>query len=374
MGPNPLHPLHELAEHGQSVWLDDLTREMLEDGTLAGLIRDDGVTGLTSNPKTFSQAIAGNSRAYEAGLREAAARGRTAEAAYEGLAVEDVRAACDLLRDVHDRSAGQDGFVSLEVSPHLAFDTQATIEEAHRLWERVERDNVLIKIPGTSAGLGAIEACLAGGVNVNVTLLFSLDRYREVADAWFRGMETRVRRGEPLGVRSVASFFLSRIDVKVDALLDEIAEPTRRLRGRAAVASARLAYQIWKRLFSESNARWQRLSEGGASPQKLLWASTSTKDPSFSDTKYVEALIGDRTINTMPRETLAAFRDHGEAATPTLELEIGEQRTVLDDLGRAGIDLAQVTEQLVEEGVEKFVRPFDDLLQALEREMGSRVG
>lgn len=367
------NPLRRLSEYGQSVWLDNLTREMIASGTLAGHLRDDNVTGITSNPSTFHEAITG-SPAYDDALKKLAGENRPAGEAYEELAIEDVQSACDLLREAYDRRQGRDGFVSLEVSPHLARDAKATIEEATRLWERVGRENVFIKIPGTAEGLEAIEACLAQGVNVNITLLFSLDRYREVAEAWFRAMRTRVDRGQAPDVKSVASFFLSRIDAKVDPLLDASENPrAERLRGCTAIASAKLAYQIWKELFADSQRRWRRLREAGAMPQKLLWASTSTKDPSFHDTKYVEALIGEQTINTMPDTTLEAFRDHGKVA-PTLEQDLGEQHEVVHGLSELGIDLRSVTDELVEEGIDKFAKPFDELLRALDEKLGSGVG
>jgi transaldolase len=372
------NPLQQLREHGQSVWLDNLTRVMIEDGSLERLIREDGLSGITSNPKTFHGAISG-SDAYDRQIRELAGRGITSEQVFEELAVRDVRDACDLLRPVYDETGGNDGFVSLEVSPRLARRAQATIDEALRLWKRVDRPNVLIKIPGTKEGLTAIWTCLAEGVNVNITLLFSLERYGHVVAAWWQAMETRRRRGLPPVVKSVASFFLSRIDAKVDPLLDEIAASggdgsgAATLRGRTAIASAKLAYELWKQRFAEPNPAWATLHDAGIAPQRLLWASTSTKDPAYDDGKYVEALIGPRTVNTMPEHTLAAFRDHGSVAS-TLERDLDEQRSVLTRLDEYGVDLDRVTNELEEEGIAKFVEPFDAAVEALGEKIRALAG
>jgi transaldolase len=360
----PENPLLQLRQNGQSVWLDDLNRRMLQDGSLERLIREDGVSGVTSNPKIFHQAISSGTD-YDEQIRELVDRQLPVHRIFEELAVCDVRDACDLLREVHDRTGGEDGFVSLEVSPRLARDTAGTIDEALRLWEAVDRPNLFVKIPGTVEGLPAIRACLERGVNINVTLLFSLDRYDEVLGAWFAAMEQRLERGRPLTVKSVASFFLSRIDAKVDPLLDAIGGDALSVRGRAAVASAKLAYELWQDGFCDTNPAWARMREAGAIPMKLLWASTSTKDPRYPDTKYVEALIGPRTVSTMPRETLDAFREHGQVA-PTLRQHIDEQHATIEKLADLGIDMPQVTDELVEAGIDKFMQPYDELIEALD--------
>jgi transaldolase len=366
----PANPLVELNRHGQSVWLDDLSRAMIQDGSLARRIREDALTGITSNPKIFRDAIAAKG-VYDSRIEALAARGLSPVAIYEHLAIADVRDASDLFRPAYDRTGGTDGFVSLEVSPHLARDTVGTIAEAERLWNAVDRPNVFIKIPGTAEGVPAIEACLTRGINVNITLLFSLQAYRDVMEAYLRALEARHARGEPLGsVASVASFFLSRIDVKIDRWLDErsakggdAATAATALRGRAAIASARVAYSLWKAQFSSD--RWRALEAAGAHAQKPLWASTSTKDPAYSDVKYVEALIGPDTVNTMPEETLDAFRDHGRVAD-TIETDLDDDRQALARLGSVGIDLDRATTELVEEGIQKFVQPFDALLETVE--------
>ncbi|MFQ5877728.1 MAG: transaldolase [Acidobacteriota bacterium] len=363
------NPLIELTEAGQSIWLDNLTRTMIQDGRLARLVREDGLSGVTSNPTIFHKAMTSQD-AYDEQIRTLADRGQSAGEIYEALAIRDIRGAADILRPVYERTERTDGFVSLEVSPHLARDTRRTVDEAERLWKAVDRPNVLIKIPGTDEGIPAIEACLARGINVNITLLFSLDAYRKVMEAYFRAMETRIGRGEaPAGVASVASFFLSRIDVKVDESLDAMAasgrhaEEARALRGRSAVASARLAYGLWKQTHAAD--RWKKLESAGARFQKPLWASTSTKDPTMPDVRYVEALIGPHTINTMPDETIDAFRDHGRVR-PTLEADLDQERRVIDRLAAIGIPIDRVTRELVDEGIDKFVRPFDALLESLE--------
>ena len=364
------NPLLLLGEQGQSVWLDNLTRVLLRDGTLARLIKEDGLTGVTSNPSIFKNAMT-TGTAYDAPIRELAKGGRDAVAIYEELAIEDIRGAADLLRPVYDRTRGADGFVSLEVSPHLARDTRGTTDDARRLWRRVERPNVLIKIPGTAEGIPAIEACLAEGININITLLFSLAAHRAVIEAWFRALETRQANKRPIDrVASVASFFLSRIDVKLDRELDALiargdrADEARRARGRTAIANARLAYQLWKEM--HAGPRWKKLQDAGARFQRPLWASTSTKDPGEPDVKYVEPLIGRHTVNTMPDETIDAFRDHGRAVADTVEQGLDEARGVMQVLKTLGIDIDRVTGELVVEGIDKFVKPFDALMQALE--------
>jgi transaldolase len=364
------NPLLKLQSFGQSIWLDFLSRALLASGRLKRLIEEDGLRGVTSNPAIFEKAIAGSSE-YDDDIRTLARQGKSAAEIYEALTVADVQAAADLFRPVYDRLDGRDGFVSLEVSPHLAYDTEGTIAEARHLWSRLGRPNVFIKVPATKPGLPAIRQLISEGVNVNVTLLFGLPRYREVAEAYIAGLEDRAARGLPLDrVASVASFFLSRIDVLLDPVLERIAqeggtkgEIARGLIGEVAIASAKVAYQIYKEIYR--GERFQRLAWQGARTQRLLWASTSTKNPAYSDVKYVEPLIGPDTINTMPLETLNAYRDHGNPA-PRLEEGVEHAYRVLEQLAQVGIDIDQATQQLEEEGVHKFVVPFDSLMALLE--------
>jgi transaldolase len=364
------NPLLKLQSFGQSIWLDFLSRALLASGRLKRLIEEDGLRGVTSNPAIFEKAIAGSSE-YDDDIRTLARQGKSAAEIYEALTVADVQAAADLFRPVYDRLDGRDGFVSLEVSPHLAYDTEGTIAEARHLWSRLGRPNVFIKVPATKPGLPAIRQLISEGVNVNVTLLFGLPRYREVAEAYIAGLEDRAARGLPLDrVASVASFFLSRIDVLLDPVLERIAqeggtkgEIARGLIGEVAIASAKVAYQIYKEIYR--GERFQRLARQGARTQRLLWASTSTKNPAYSDVKYVEPLIGPDTINTMPLETLNAYRDHGNPA-PRLEEGVEHAYRVLEQLAQVGIDIDQATQQLEEEGVHKFVVPFDSLMALLE--------
>lgn len=358
------NPLARIADHGQSVWLDDIQRRMLHDGELETLIDRDGLRGMTSNPAIFEKAITGDA-SYAPQLRELAAGGATVAEAYETLAVDDVRRAADLLLPVHARSRGRDGYVSLEVAPQLARDTEGTLAEARRLWARLDRPNVMIKVPATREGLPAIRRLIAEGISVNVTLLFSVERYVEVQDAWLAGLEDRQRAGRPVdGIASVASFFLSRIDTLVDERLGLLgAEEAIALRGEAAIASANVAYTRYHEAIA--SARWQALAAAGAMPQRLLWASTSAKDPAYDALKYVEPLIGPDTVTTLPRETLDAYREHGE---PAARLAPGAEKPVraLDLLAAAGIDMAAVAEQLETEGIDKFVQPFERLYATLE--------
>lgn len=363
------NPLRQLQEKGQSVWLDNLTRAALRDGRLQRLVDQDGLSGVTSNPAIFHKAMTKGSD-YENAIIALAREGAAAREIYETLAIEDIRAAADLLAVTFARTGGDDGFVSLEVSPRLARDTRGTIDEAERLWKMVDRPNVFIKIPGTLEGVPAIEECLARGIPINVTLLFSTAAHERVIEAFWRALERRRDQKKPLGeVRSVASYFLSRIDTHVDAQLDEMAEQgdhgneVRALRGKAAIASAKIAYALWTDL--HRSERWKALEQAGARPQKTLWASTSTKDDAYSDVRYIEALIGPQTINTMPDDTLDAFRDHGRVAD-TLTRGVDEARDEVARLAKIGIDLDQVADALVQEGIEKFIKPFDGLLDTLE--------
>jgi len=353
------NPLKELEALGQSVWLDDIHRGWLRDGTFGHWISEDGISGVTSNPAIFAKAIR-ETRDYEEAIAEGARESLSAEPLFERMAISDVQAAADLLRPTFDATAGADGFVSLEVSPHLADDTQGSIAAARRLWRDFGRPNAMIKVPGTRAGLPAIRTLISEGININITLLFGLERYREVVDAWMSGLEDRLRDGKPIAqISSVASFFLSRIDTLVDKRLEALGGASAAdLRSRAAVASARLAYVIFDQW--TGSARWQRLRAAGVRPQRLLWASTSTKDPALPDTYYVEALIARQTVNTMPQTTIDAFRDHGEAAVRIHE-NLDDARRTVEALRDAGIDLRTVADQLEREGVKKFIEPFDEL-------------
>ncbi len=362
------NPLQEIKVLGQSVWLDYIQRNILENGEVARMIETDGLAGMTSNPAIFEKAINEHSN-YDESIKVFAHNGLHAREIYEALAIEDVQQAADLFRPVYDESNGRDGFVSLEVSPLLAYDTAQTIAEAQRLWTQLDRPNVMIKVPATCEGLSAITKLIAVGINVNVTLLFGVARYQEVADAFMDGLQERVAQDKPLDhIASVASFFLSRIDVLVDKHLDNLATidtggSASVLRGQTAVACARLAYQHY--LNWTESSRWQALSKKGAQTQRLLWASTGTKDPAYSDIKYVEALIGRETINTMPPDTLAAYRDHGHPAL-RIEQELDEARSLQGKLSELGIHLDVIGEQLETEGVQKFITPFENLLKRLD--------
>ncbi|MCC7412757.1 MAG: transaldolase [Gammaproteobacteria bacterium] len=362
--PRTQNPILRLRDAGQSVWLDYIRRRMLEDGELERLIAEDALAGMTSNPAIFEQAI-GGSDDYDAAIATLAREGRQAQEIYAALTHADIARAADLFGPVYERSGGRDGYVSLEVSPHLARDAAGTVAEAKVLWRELDRANVMIKVPGTRAGLAAIEQLIAAGVNVNVTLLFSVTRYREVAAAYIAGLEARVAAGLPIdGVASVASFFLSRIDTLVDSQLDARADSQAgTLRGRSAIACARLAYAAWGEI--HAGERWRKLSAAGARRQRLLWASTGTKDAAYSDVLYVEELIGPDTVNTMPPQTMAAFRDHGRVAV-TLERDLDVAQAVPGRLRTLGIDLDAVAERLEEEGIEKFVAPYDKLLATIE--------
>lgn len=370
--------LLQLQDDGQSIWLDFIRRDMLVSGELQQLIEVDGVSGVTSNPSIFEKAI-DESHDYDDAIRRLARAGKSASGIYEALVVDDIQRAADLLRPIYDGRKGQDGFVSLEVSPHLARETAGTIAEARRLWVAVDRPNILIKVPGTQEGLLAIHQLISEGININVTLLFGLPRYQEVAEAYIKGLEERARAGKPLEqTASVASFFLSRIDVLIDRLLaekrdsdDDAAELALALQGKVAIASAKLAYQDYKRIFEGS--RFEALAAQGAHVQRLLWASTSTKNPAYSDVKYVETLIGLHTVNTLPLETLNAYRDHGHPAA-RLEEDILHAQQVLQRLADEHIDLNQVTQQLEDEGLQKFIEPFDHLMNSLERKRVAALG
>lgn len=355
---NPLTKLHEL---GQSIWLDFFDREIMDSGRLQKLIDEDKLGGITSNPSIFEKAIESGSD-YDEDVRKFAEEDSDAENIFFKFAVKDIQRAADILKPVFDAANGNDGFVSLEVSPFLANDEEGTVAQAIDLWNRVNRKNVMIKIPGTKEGLRAIRRATAHGVNVNVTLLFGLERYREVTDAYLSGLEDRVNEGKPIDeITSVASFFLSRIDVLLDPKLKE--KGLDDLAGKVAIDSAKSAYGIYKEVFESD--RYKKLAEKGAKKQKVLWASTSTKNPDYSDVMYVETLIGDNTINTLPLETIDAFRDHGKAGL-TVEDGMEKVEANLAKLKENGIDLNQVSDQLEKEGIQKFNESFEKLLKAIE--------
>ena len=363
------NPLLELEALGQSIWMDFIRRGVISSGELQRLIEEDGVSGVTSNPSIFEKAIA-ESHDYDETIRALTRQGKDSNEIYQLLTVEDIQNVADLLRPTYDRTDGKDGFISLEVSPTLAHDTAGTLEEARRLWALVDRPNLMIKVPATKEGIPAIRQLISEEINVNITLLFGLPRYKEVAEAYISGLEMLATRGGNLKqVASVASFFLSRIDVLLDPLLEKKmltggpqSEIATRLQGQVAIASARVAYQLYKEIFGSE--RFRKLADGGARPQRLLWASTSTKNPAYEDTKYVEALIGAETINTLPVETLNAYRDHGHP-TLSLDQDISRAYHTLNQLSSVGINLDAVTEQLEQEGVEKFVTAFNKLTIAL---------
>ncbi len=357
--------LAALIKLGTSVWLDFIKRSTIESGELERLVREDSVVGETSNPSIFEKAIIGSDD-YDKRLRQLDDEGLEVPEIYETIAVEDVQAAADIMRSVYDETEGLDGYVSLEVAPSLAIDIEGTVEAAARLWKRLDRPNVMIKIPGNEEGLDAIRRSIASGINVNATLLFAVDAYKKVADAYISGLEDRAEAGEPIDkIASVASFFVSRIDTAVDKKLDELNRND--LAGKAAVANAQVAYAEYLELFQSD--RFKRLSEKGAKWQRVLWASTSTKNPEYSDVKYIEELAGKNVVNTMPLETLEAFRDHGEAED-RLSGEGDRAKKVLEELNSAGVDFNQVTDQLLEDGIESFAQAMEKLLQGVENFAG----
>ncbi len=363
--------LNELINYGQSYWLDNLTRGKIKKGEIKKRVKEQGLRGITSNPSIFNKAISKGTD-YDDQIKKLVRQKKGVQEIYEGLTVKDVQDACDLLRPVYDEADGTDGFVSLEVSPYLARDTQGTIEEARRLFAKVDRPNCYIKIPGTVEGVPAIEQCLYEGININITLLFSIQSYEDVAWAYIKALERRLEEGKDIKrISSVASFFLSRIDVLTDQLLGHYIIPEKttgeprpeNLLGKAGIASAKIAYQSFKNIFS--GERWQRLKDNGARVQKPLWASTSTKDPLYADVRYIETLIGPHTVNTLPDESIEAFADHGKIYENSIEEGVEEARKTFDDLGRLGIDIDFVTRQLVNEGIEKFIKPYDNLMKTL---------
>jgi len=359
------NPLIQLGELGQSPWYDYITRDLITEGELARLIREEGLRGMTSNPTIFEKAVSG-SELYDEDIRALTEAGRDAVGIFDALSIEDIQEACDVFRPTFDELANGDGTVSIEVGPSLAYEAEGTLEETLRLHHAVNRPNVFVKIPGTETGLGPIEKATAAGVNVNITLLFSVDRYRDVIEAYFRGLETRVRKGEPIAhIHSVASFFVSRVDTKVDKLLDAKGDP-KKIRGKTAIANACKAYQLFEETMSSE--RWRLLAAEGGNLQRPLWASTSTKDPAFPDIYYIEALIAPYTVNTMPPETFKAYKDHGKPMD-RVHAGIREADEILGKLAESGIDLGQVTKELEEEGVEKFSASYAKLLEGLEAKM-----
>jgi transaldolase len=360
--------LHKLSALGQSVWIDYLSREMLQTGELERMMRDDAVVGVTSNPTIFQKAISQGDR-YDAQLKELVESGETdPKEIFLQLSSNDIADACDLLRKVWDEGHGLDGYVSWEVDPTLANDREGTIAEARRLHDWMERPNLYVKIPATEPGLGAIEEMIAAGRNINVTLIFSLERHKAVMESYIRGVERLVGDGgDPATVHSVASFFVSRVDTEADKRLDALGGEATKLKGKLAVANAKLAYQNCLEAFS--GPRWEALERKGATKQRCLWASTSTKNPEYRDVLYVEELIGPETVNTMPEETIQAFQDHGQVAE-TLTQGLDEARQLFDDLRDAGIDYDDVSETLEREGVQKFSDSFEDLLDGIKAKRG----
>jgi transaldolase len=352
--------LAKMRELGQAPWVDEISREDIKNGGLQQMI-DDGIVGVTSNPSIFQKAIAG-SDLYDQQLQELARKEDDPKEIFWAIARDDIRDACDIFMPVYEETSGQDGFVSLEVEPEIAHDIQATIDEAARLHEMVDRPNLFVKIPATLQGVVAIEEMISRGKSINVTLIFSLERYREVARAYIRGIQRLVENGgDPSGVRSVASFFVSRIDVEANKRLEDLGADD--LKDELAIANAKLAYQVYKEVFG--GVRWRSLEEKGANRQRLLWASTSTKDPDLPDTIYVDNLIGPETVNTMPKKTIEAVMDHGEIQ-PTLEEGVDEAKKLLGRLREAGMDYEDVTDTLEQQGIEKFTEPFNEMLEEIE--------
>jgi transaldolase len=373
MGTRATNRIQTLAALGQSAWLDFLDRRLLLSGELRRMIDVDGLRGLTSNPSIFQKAIATTSD-YDALIREAPPSESHASI-LERIMIRDLGDACDELRSVYDATRGADGFASIEVDPRIANDTAAQVEQAKRLWDAVHRPNLMVKIPATRPGLPAIESCLAHGVNINITLLFSVNRYREVIEAHLRALEKRVALGAPIdGIASVASFFVSRVDTKIDKLLDAMPNALRgaagSLRGQIAIANAKLAYEEYERIIASE--RWKALAQKGARPQRLLWGSTSPKDPLYADTYYVEALVGRDTVDTMTREVFRAYLDHGEPAE-RLTRDRDRAHAQIAKLEELAIDLERITDQLEEEGIEAFVKAFRESVSAIEKKRAQSV-
>ena len=363
-----MNPLNNIQSHGQSIWLDLLNREIMNSGKLKNLIDKDDLRGLTSNPSIFEKAINGSTD-YDEDIAKLSKTENDNAQIFFKMAIKDIQQAADIFKPVFDKTNGHDGFVSLEVSPYLARDTEATIKQVRELWEQVNRKNVMIKIPGTKEGLPAIRKCLSEGININITLLFGLPRYREITEAFMGGLEDRIKANKSIeNVASVASFFLSRIDVMIDPMLKKAGED--KLVGEVAIASAKKAYQIYLDMISSD--RFKNLEEKGAQRQRVLWASTSTKDPAFSDVKYVESLIGKETINTLPIETIDAFRDHGKVSY-TLTAGLDHADKVMSELKAKGIIIDDITQKLEDEGIEKFNKAYYKLLKSIEEKSVKRT-
>ncbi|AFZ02858.1 transaldolase [Calothrix sp. PCC 6303] len=370
------NPLLTIKDYGQSIWMDNLTRDLIQSGELKRMIENQGIRGITTNPAIFEKAIASNAL-YETNIKAGFDAGLSVEKIYESLIFEDIRNACDLFRPIYEESEGLDGYVSIEVPPTIANDTKITIEEAQRYYREIGRENVMIKIPGTLSGAPAVEQVISQGISVNVTLLFSISSYEEAAWAYIRGLETRVKQGKDITkISSVASFFLSRIDTKVDQMIEDrmhtigteglqMAARLTAVKGKVAIANAKIAYQKYKEIIQSE--RWQALSQKGANVQRLLWASTSTKDPAYSDVMYVNELIGADTVNTLPPATIEACADHCDVAN-RLETRIEEAYTLMDSLKEPDIDINidQVMAEVLDEGIDKFVQPFESLMESIE--------
>ncbi|MBD2312703.1 transaldolase [Desertifilum sp. FACHB-1129] len=368
--------LLEIAAYGQSIWMDNLTRDLIESGELKRMVDEGEIQGITSNPSIFEKAIAGN-QLYDADIEAGIKAKKSVQEIYESLVFSDIRNACDILRPIYDSTDGLDGYVSIEVPPNIAHDTETTIQEARRYYQAIGRPNVMIKIPGTDKGLPAVEQVISEGINVNVTLLFSVDSYKETAWAYIRGLEKRAEKGEDISkISSVASFFLSRIDSKIDDHIDNLLEKgvedinrkaeLQKMKGKVAIANAKIAYQEYKKIIESD--RWQALTEKGANVQRLLWASTSTKNPEYSDVMYVDELVGPDTVNTMPPSTIEACADHCDVAS-RIETNIDEAYTLLESLPDADIELDSVMAELLDEGIDKFIQPFESLMQSLEKKV-----
>lgn len=364
-----MNPLVELQAYGQSFWYDNIRRKFLRDGTLQSLIDNDGLRGMTSNPAIFEKAIAGSDD-YDEQMRELVAAGADTNTIYEAFALADIQAACDLFAVLYETTQGGDGYVSLEVSPYLAQDTEGTVAEARRLFSAVSRPNVMIKVPATPEGIPAIRQLISDGINVNITLMFSMAHYEAVAQAYIDGLtQLSAKGGDPKKVASVASFFVSRVDTAVDKKLAALNDPAAQsLMGKTAVANSRLVYQRFKQIFH--GPQFDQLHQAGAPPQRLLWASTSTKNPAYPDTLYIDELIGPETVNTIPPETVDAFRDHGRLGH-TLEKDIYHAQLVLENLAELQINLGDITEQLQQEGVIAFAKSFDNLMKAINTKKGT---
>ena len=368
--------IKRINQIGQSLWYDNIERKLLRNGSLAGMVERGEIRGITSNPSIFNKAIS-KSTDYEQDIRSLTAEGFSREEVYEKLAVQDIQDAADLFTGLYKESAGADGYVSLEVDPTLANQTEETISEAKRLWKLVDRPNLMVKIPGTVEGLPAVTEAIAAGINVNVTLIFSLERYQEVMDAYLAGLEKRAASGKSIAeIASVASFFISRIDTKVDQHLEVLLEAStppeegeiREYLGKAAIASGKLAYELYQENFGNQSSRFQALANQGANPQRALWASTSTKNPAYPDTYYVDNLVGPGTVNTVPPQTLLAYLDHGKAEI-SIDRDLGYSKQVFSGLAGLGIDLHRVTDELEREGVKAFAEAFSSLLDSVQQRM-----